>query len=77
MTENESPSYIATRTQITICLLTATGIRISELLPLKVDQLEILFEEGSCKSINLFNFGKKKNSKGSKKRFRVFIRNEM
>lgn len=44
--ESEGPSYIATRTRIAICLLTVTGIRISELLPLKVGQLETLLEEG-------------------------------
>ena len=36
MKENSSPSYIATRIRIAICLLTVTGIRVSELLPLKV-----------------------------------------
>lgn len=46
MKENTSPSYIVTRTRIAICLLTVTGIRISELLPLKVGQLETLFKEG-------------------------------
>jgi site-specific recombinase XerD len=44
--ESEGPSYIATRTRIAICLLTVTGIRISELLPLKVVQLETLLTEG-------------------------------
>ena len=44
--ESEGPSYIATRTRIAICLLTVTGIRISELLPLKVVQLETLLAEG-------------------------------
>jgi integrase len=34
--ESEGPSYIATRTRIAICLLTVTGIRIGELLSLKV-----------------------------------------
>nr|QGW12747.1 putative integrase/recombinase protein [Nanofrustulum shiloi]QGW12748.1 putative integrase/recombinase protein [Nanofrustulum shiloi] len=46
MKEIEGPSYIATRTRIAICLLTVTGIRISELLPLKVGQLETLLAEG-------------------------------
>ena len=46
MKESEDPSYIATRTRIAICLLTVTGIRISELLPLKVGQLETLLKEG-------------------------------
>ena len=44
--ESEGASYIATRTRIAICLLTVTGIRISELLSLKVGQLETLLEEG-------------------------------
>jgi integrase len=44
--ESEGPSYIATRTRIAICLLTVTGIRISELLSLKVGQLETLLNEG-------------------------------
>jgi site-specific recombinase XerD len=44
--ESEGPSYIATRTRIAICLLTVTGIRIGELLPLKVGQLETLLKEG-------------------------------
>ena len=44
--ESEGPSYIATRTRIAICLLTVTGIRIGELLSLKVGQLETLVEEG-------------------------------
>jgi len=38
--------YIATRTRIAICLLTVSGIRISELLSLKVFQLKTLLEEG-------------------------------
>nr|AWT38940.1 putative integrase/recombinase protein [Eunotogramma sp.] len=43
--ESEGPTYIATRTRIAICLLTVTGIRIGELLSLKVGQLETLVEE--------------------------------
>jgi integrase len=43
--ESEGPSYIATRTRIAICILTVTGIRIGELLSLKVGQLETLLEE--------------------------------
>jgi len=46
MKESEGPGYLATRTRIALCLLTVTGIRISELLPLKVGQLETLLEEG-------------------------------
>ena len=44
--ESEGPTYIATRTRIAICLLTVTGIRIGELLTLKVGQLETLLKEG-------------------------------
>jgi integrase len=44
--ESEGPSYIATRTRIAICLLTVTGIRIGELLSLKVGQLETFLKEG-------------------------------
>ncbi len=44
--ESEGPTYIATRTRIAICLFTVTGIRIGELLSLKVGQLETLLEEG-------------------------------
>jgi len=44
--ESEGPSYIATRTRIALCLLTVTGVRISELLPLKVGQLKTLLEDG-------------------------------
>lgn len=44
--ENEAPSYVATRTRVAVCILTITGIRISELLPLKVVQLQTLVEEG-------------------------------
>ncbi len=44
--ESEGPTYIATRTRIAICLLTVTGIRIGELLSLKVGQLETLLNEG-------------------------------
>jgi site-specific recombinase XerD len=46
MKESGGPSYIATRTRIALCLLTVTGIRIGELLPLKVYQLETLLEQG-------------------------------
>ena len=35
--ESEGLTYIATRIRIAICLLTVTGIRISELLSLKVE----------------------------------------
>jgi integrase len=44
--ESEGPNYIVTRTRIAICLFTVTGIRIGELLVLKVGQLETLLSEG-------------------------------
>ncbi|MEJ2241541.1 MAG: tyrosine-type recombinase/integrase [Candidatus Bathyarchaeota archaeon] len=44
--ESEGSSYQATRTRIAICLLTVAGIRIGELLSLKVGQLETLLQEG-------------------------------
>jgi integrase len=37
---------MATRARIAICIMTMTGIRIGELLSLKVGQLETLVEEG-------------------------------
>ena len=43
----EAPAYTDVRLRIAICLLTITGIRINELLPLKVYQLQTLVEE-SC-----------------------------
>ena len=46
MKESKGPSYIAIKTRIAICLLTVMGIWISELLPLKVGQLETLLTEG-------------------------------
>lgn len=42
----EGPAYIDVRLKIAICLLTITGIRINELLALKVYQLQTLVEEG-------------------------------
>ena len=44
--ESGGLSYISTRTRVAICLLTVTGIRISELLPLKVGQIKTLLEKG-------------------------------
>lgn len=41
----EGPTYTHVRTRIAICILAITGIRINELLPLKVSQLETLFKE--------------------------------
>ena len=43
--EAEGPTYIYVRTRIALCILAATGIRINELLPLKVNQLKTLVEE--------------------------------
>jgi site-specific recombinase XerD len=40
----ESPSYTSVRLRIAFCLLTVTGIRINELLPLKVGQLQTLLK---------------------------------
>lgn len=40
----ESPSYTSVRLRIAFCLLTVTGIRINELLSLKVGQLQTLLE---------------------------------
>lgn len=42
----EGLAYTDVRLRISICLLTITGIRINELLPLKVYQLQTLVEEG-------------------------------
>lgn len=42
----EGPAYTNIRLRIAICLLTITGIRINELLPLKVYPLQTLVEEG-------------------------------
>ena len=41
----EGPTYINVRTRIALCILAVTGIRINELLPLKVNQLRTLIEE--------------------------------
>ena len=41
----EGPTYINLRTRMAFCILAVTGIRINELLPLKVSQLETLFKE--------------------------------
>jgi integrase len=41
----EGPTYINLRTRIALCILAVTGVRINELLPLKVHQLKTLFEE--------------------------------
>ena len=40
----ESPTYTLVRLRIAFCLLTVTGIRINELLPLKVGQLQTLLK---------------------------------
>jgi site-specific recombinase XerD len=45
MRATEGPTYIQLRTRMALCILAVTGIRINELLPLKVSQLETLFKE--------------------------------
>ena len=45
MKGTEGPTYIQLRTRIAFCILAVTGIRINELLPLKVEQLQTLVEE--------------------------------
>ena len=41
----EGPTYINLRTRMALCILAITGIRINELLSLKVEQLQRLIEE--------------------------------
>ena len=41
----EGPTYIDVHTRVALCILAVTGIRINELLPLKVNQLQTLIEE--------------------------------
>jgi len=41
---SEGPNDVLTRSRIAFCILTVTGIRINELLPLKVHQLQKLLE---------------------------------
>ncbi len=43
--ETEGPTYIHIRTRIALCILAVTGLRINELVPLKVNQLKTLVEE--------------------------------
>ena len=45
MRATEGPTYINLRTRMALCILAVTGIRINELLPLKVNQLQTLIEE--------------------------------
>jgi integrase len=45
MRATKGPTYINLRTRMALCILAVTGIRINELLPLKVSQLETLFKE--------------------------------
>ena len=44
-----SNSYTKARLRVALCLLTITGIRVNELLPLKVHQLKTLLAEGWIK----------------------------
>lgn len=48
----EGPTYINLRTRIALCILAVTGVRINELLPLKVCQLKTLFEENWITAID-------------------------
>jgi integrase len=43
--EAEGPTYIHVRTRIALCILAVTGIRINELLNIKVSQLKTLTQE--------------------------------
>jgi len=45
MRATEGPTYLNLRTRMALCILAVTGIRINELLSLKVSQLETLFKE--------------------------------
>ena len=42
--EITSPNYTSMRLRIAFCILTVTGIRVNEVLPLKVEQLKTLVE---------------------------------
>lgn len=44
-----SNNYTTARLRVTLCLLTITGINVSQLLPLKVHQVKTLLEEGWIK----------------------------
>ena len=44
-----SNSYIKSRLRVALCLLTVTGIRVNELLPLRVYQLKTILAEGWIK----------------------------
>jgi integrase len=44
---SEGPTYLQVRLRLAFCLLAVTGIQISELLPLKVGQIQTLRESGS------------------------------
>ncbi|MGK0329871.1 tyrosine-type recombinase/integrase [Polaribacter sp.] len=46
MADNEGPSFLQVRLRLAFCILLVTGIRINELLPLKVYQLRTLVQEG-------------------------------
>ena len=41
----EGPTYLNVRLRLALCILAVTGIRINELLPLKVEQLKTLVQE--------------------------------
>jgi len=45
MKEAEGPTYLHVRLKLALCLLAVTGVRINELLNIKVSQLETLTQE--------------------------------
>ena len=45
MRATKGSTYSKLRIRMALCILAVTGIRINELLPLKVSQLETLFKE--------------------------------
>ena len=46
MDQEQAPTYLKARLRLALCILFVTGIRLNELLPLRVYQLKTLFEEG-------------------------------
>lgn len=59
-------NYRNARLRIALCLLTITGIRINELLPLKVSQLETLLHEINRSKRGLVSHKAYLNGKGKK-----------
>ena len=44
--QEQGPTYLKARLRLALCILFITGIRLNELLPLRVYQLQTLFDEG-------------------------------